>query len=228
LVVVVIMSTPRAVNRTFCLTLDSKQTVLYCQPVTDTNAPSKPAARERLLATAAELFYEEGVQSVGVDKVTERAGVTKASMYKIFGSKDGLVRAYLEQRHEQTKARMDAELADRFATPRDKLLGVFEVQGQVFSDRGFRGCAFVSASAEAQPGSSVEKATRDYRAWLHDLFLDLARQAGAEYPQSLAEQLTLLYDGAGISAWMDDNPKVALASGAIAKSLIDNAIPAPA
>jgi AcrR family transcriptional regulator len=162
------------------------------QGVTETNAPNKPAARERPLAAAAELFHEERVQSVGVDKVTERAGVTKASMYKIFGSKDGLVRAYLEQRHERTKTRMNAELADRFATPRDKLLGVFEVQGQVFGDPGFRGCVFVSASAEAQPGSGVENATRDYRAWLHDLFVDLARQAGAEprersFPRALRD-----------------------------------------
>jgi AcrR family transcriptional regulator len=196
--------------------------------VADNKVTSKPAARERLLAAAAELFYEAGVQSVGVDRVTEHAGVTKATMYKIFGSKDGLVRAYLEQRHERTKARMDAELAARFATPREKLLGVFEVQGQVFGDAGFRGCAFVSASAEAQPGSSVEQATREYREWLHDLFVDLAAQAGAGDPAVLAEQLTMLYDGAGISAWMDHNPKVALASRAVAKTLIDSAIPASA
>jgi AcrR family transcriptional regulator len=208
--------------------VDSKQNVLYCQGVVEPKEAGKPAARERLLAAASELFYKAGVQSVGVDRVTEHAGVTKATMYKIFGSKDGLVRAYLEQRHDETKARMDAELADRFATPREKLLGVFEVQGQVFGDPGFRGCAFISASAEAPPGSSVENATREYREWLHDLFVDLATQAGAKDPDVLAEQLTILYDGAGISAWMDHNPKVALASRAVAKSLIDSAIPASA
>ena len=57
------------------------------------------SARERLLAAADELFYEEGVHTVGVDRVIERAGVAKATLYSAFGSKDELIRAYLAARH---------------------------------------------------------------------------------------------------------------------------------
>src|SRR4029077_17013469 len=100
------------------------------------------SARERLLAAADELFYAEGVHTVGVDRIVERAGVAKASLYAIFGSKEGLVRAYLLARDDRTRERMARELAARFHTPRERLLGVFEVQGLSFTDPGFRGCPF--------------------------------------------------------------------------------------
>jgi hypothetical protein len=100
------------------------------------------------------------------------------------------------------------------------------VQGLSFTEPGFRGCAFVSASADAPAGGVVEQTAQDYRAWLHELFLDLARQAGATDPKSLAQQLVLLYDGAGISAWMDRDPSAETAARAIAAALIDAAIPA--
>src|SRR5271170_1082988 len=101
-----------------------------------------PSARERLLEAASELFYDEGVHTVGIDRVIERAGVAKASLYNTFGSKDQLVRAYLEGRHAQTSGRITRYL-ERYSDPRERLLGVFEAQGEMFADPGFRGCAFV-------------------------------------------------------------------------------------
>src|SRR3954469_17432650 len=97
-----------------------------------TAAPSPPAragalsARERLLAAADELFYAEGVHTVGIDRVIEHAGVAKASLYSSFGSKDGLIRAYLEGRHQRRRERLLAGL-ERYGNPRDRLLGVFDV-----------------------------------------------------------------------------------------------------
>src|ERR1700692_2485951 len=128
------------------------------------------SAPQRLLGAASELFYEEGVHTVGVDRIVERAGVAKATLYTLFGSKDGLVRAYLAARHDRTRERMTRELAVRSHAPRERLLGVFEVQGLSFTEPGFRGCAFVGANAESSPGSSVEEVTDDYRNWLRTLF----------------------------------------------------------
>jgi AcrR family transcriptional regulator len=142
--------------------------------------PSRASARERLLAAASELFYAEGVTSVGIDRVIEKAGVAKATLYNAFGSKDELVRAYLQARHAATRERMTRELAARYATPAERLVGVFEVQGLSFTDPAFRGCAFVSASAEARPGGAVEEESGTYRTWVHELFHDLAVEAGAK------------------------------------------------
>jgi AcrR family transcriptional regulator len=184
------------------------------------------AARARLLAAASELFYAEGVQSVGVDRVIEHAGVAKATLYSAFGSKEELVRAYLGARHAATRERMAAELASRYPTARERLLGVFEVQGLTFADPGFRGCAFISAKAEARPGGAVDEAAGEYRAWLHALFGGLALEAGATDPKGLARQLVLLYDGAGISAWLDRDPGAQDAARTAAAALVGAAIPA--
>jgi len=184
------------------------------------------AARARLLAAASELFYAEGVQSVGIDRVIDHAGVAKATLYSAFGSKDGLVRAYLQARHASTAERMARELQARYDTAKERLVGAFEVQGLSFTEPGFRGCAFVSASADAQPGGVVDQAAQDYRNWLHELFFDLAQQAGAKDAKLLAQQLVLLYDGAGISAWMDRDPSVQAAARSIAAALVDAAVPA--
>ena len=113
----------------------------------------------------------KGCISVGVDRVIERAGVAKATLYTVFGNKDGLVQAYLSTRHDRTREQMTRELAARYTTPRERLLGVFDVQGLAFTEPGFRGCAFVGASAEAAAGSSVEAVAEDARAWVRSLFL---------------------------------------------------------
>ncbi len=191
-----------------------------------TKAPSTPTARERLLAAANELFYAEGVHTVGIDRVIERAGVAKASLYNSFGSKDELVRAYLESRHQRTADRITRHLA-RYADPRDRLLSVFEAQGELFAEPGFRGCAFARASAES-PGELVEQATGDYRRWVHGLLTDLAAQAGAAAPDELGRQLHLLYDGAFLAARMDPDPAVAVSARAAAEILLDAALAADA
>jgi AcrR family transcriptional regulator len=191
-----------------------------------TEEVSAPAsARERLLAAASELFYAEGVHTVGVDRIVAHAGVAKATLYTLFGNKDGLVRAYLTERYDRTRERMIRELTGRYKTPRERLLGVFEVQGLMFVEPDFRGCAFVGANAEVTDGTSIEEVTESYRAWVRSLFLDLAIDSGAPDPERLAEQLVLLYDGAGISAWMDRNPGAARTSTSVALTLIDAAIP---
>jgi AcrR family transcriptional regulator len=166
------------------------------------------------------------VQTVGIDRVIEHAGVAKATLYSAFGSKEELVRAYLRARHDATRERMSRELAARYPTARERLVGVFEVQGLSFADPGFRGCAFVGAKAEARPGGAVDQVADEYRTWLHTLFADLARQAGAPEPKVLAQQLVLLYDGAGISAWMDRDPSAESAARAVAAAIVSAAIPA--
>ena len=176
-------------------------------------------ARERLLAAADELFYEEGVRTVGIDRVIERAGVAKATLYTAFGSKDELIRAYLQARHAARQERITRRLA-RYDTPRERLLGVFDVLGETIGEPGFHGCAFVNASAEARPGSAIEQVSDESRAWVRSLFAELGREAGAADPELLARRLALVYDGAVVSARMDRDPSAAAEARAIASALI--------
>ena len=181
---------------------------------------SGSSARERLLAAADELFYAEGVQSVGVERVLERAGVAKASLYNLFGNKEGLVLAYLQARHEGTTERLMAEV-DRHRDPRRRILAPFDVQAQVFAQPGFRGCAFASALAEAPLGGRVAVAANDFRSWVRNLFLTLSVDAGAPDPLELARQLHVIYDGGITAAWMDHDPSIASSSRVAAQSLLD-------
>ena len=87
------------------------------------------SARERLLAAANELFYEEGVHTVGIDRVIERAGVAKASLYSTFGSKEELVRAYLQARAEERQRRVAAVIA-KHAEPRAQILALYDYLGE--------------------------------------------------------------------------------------------------
>ncbi len=183
---------------------------------------TKQSARERLLAAATELFYAEGVQTVGIDRVIERAGVAKASLYNTFGSKENLVQAYLEGRHRATVDLL-RRTVERHSDPRERVLAVFDAQAEVFADPNFHGCAFITASAEAPDGGLIERAVDDFRAEMRGLLTDLARDAGAAEPAVLGRQLQMLYDGCGLAAQMDRDPDVAAQARAAAALLLDAA-----
>ncbi len=185
--------------------------------------PARPSARERLLAAANELFYNEGVHTVGIDRIIEQAGVAKASLYNTFGSKDELVRAYLESRHASL-ARRITRAVDRYQDPRDRLLAVFEAQAEMFAQPGYQGCAFARASAESHPGDLVEQATEAYRAWMRALLTELAEQAAVPGAGLLACQLHLLFDGSNQAARMDHDHGAASTARAAAAILLDAAL----
>ena len=184
---------------------------------------ARPAPRERLLTAANELFYAEGVQSVGIDRIIDRADVARASLYSTFGSKDELVRAYLERRMEISTARLRAAI-EAHTDPRERLLSVFDVQATLFGEAGFRGCAFNRATAEARPGSAAAEVPQAYRRWLQDLFEELAAAAGAPDPVLLGSQVHLLYDGGMLAASLDQNKTIAAAAKAAAGALLDAAL----
>ena len=185
-------------------------------------APSR--ARERLLAAADKLFYEEGVNTVGIDRVIDAAGVAKATLYASFGSKEALIVAYLQGRLERRQDRIRRALA-QIDSPRERILCVFDVLGWYINEPGFNGCAFMNASAESHPGSAVDDAARASRTWNRALFVDLAREAGVRDPERLAGQLVLLYDGALVSAHMDRDLDAAETAKATAAALLDAAQP---
>jgi AcrR family transcriptional regulator len=188
-------------------------------------AAERPSARDRLLAAADELFYAEGVHVVGVDRIVERAGVTKASLYNIFGSKDELVRAYLERHFLNRQNRIARILASQ-TTPRERILAVFAEVEDLLAGSAFRGCKFISAAAESGRGEPGEVVAEKYRAWLWSMFTDLADAAGARDAKQMGRQLFLLYDGAAIAARMDqDRGAAAKAVRSAVVALLDAAIP---
>jgi AcrR family transcriptional regulator len=179
--------------------------------------------RDRLLESASELFYAEGIQSVGINRVIEHADVAKDSLYRTFGSKEALVCAYLDGRRQQTLARLRAGVSGT-EDPIERLLTVFDVQAGLFRAPEFHGCAFAAAAAEAPRGGAVDAAVQSYRHDIHALFRELAAAAGAPDPALLASQLQLIYDGGGLAARMDHNPGIAAPARAAASALVSAAL----
>ncbi|WP_100486623.1 TetR/AcrR family transcriptional regulator [Sporolactobacillus pectinivorans] len=177
-------------------------------------------ARERLLSAASELFYREGIHTVGIDRILKQAGVAKATLYTSFGNKEGLIEAYLTRRKENWERNASNWLL-KYDTSKERILGVFDMLYQSFSHPGFHGCAFMNALAEEQSGSVVEKPTKAYRAAVRKKFQDLVQQLDINNSDVLVDHLVILYDGATINARMDHNADAALSAKEMAAVLID-------
>ncbi len=181
-------------------------------------------ARDRLVAAANELFYAEGIHTVGVDRIIEHAGVSRASFYNNFESKEQLIHTYLLGRHERTTFRLGEATAGP-AEPRQRILAAFDFQAAQFRQPDFNGCAFAAACTEVRAGGIIESDAAEFRRWIRTMFTDLADEAGAADPDALGRQLHLLYDGAGLTARMDRDPGIAAAARSAAEALLNAALP---
>jgi AcrR family transcriptional regulator len=173
-----------------------------------TKAAKRPSPRERLLAASDELFYRDGVHSTGIDAIIEKARVAKGSLYYNFGGKDELVAAYLRNRHDAWRRRVEAAQA-RTDDPNQKILAIFDAIADYVSLPEFRGCPFTNAAAEAPAGEAQQLAIKEYRDWLRQTFFKLAADTGVADSRALADALTVLYDGALATAEMNTGARAA-------------------
>lgn len=176
--------------------------------------------RRKLLAAADELFYNEGIHSVGIDRVIEKAGVAKGSLYYNFSGKDDLIKEYLFGRHASWTARIDAAVAAE-SDPKAKILAIFDVLGELFSQPDYRGCTFMNAVAEAPEGGPQLAAAATFRAWLHGMFNELVAPLDVSDPSLLSGQLVILYDGAVAAAQMDTSPGAAQTAKTLAAMVLE-------
>lgn len=180
----------------------------------------RPAPRERLLEAADRLFYERGICSVGVDQILKEADTARASLYTTFGSKEELVRAYLERRSLGWQATVAEVLPTRWTEPRDRIVGVFTLLTEWFAAPGYNGCPFINASAEAASGEAVAEVREQHRDWVRELFVELGREAAVGDPDALSAQLVLLYDGSMVGAQLDHGAAPGEAAQVAAATLI--------
>ncbi|HEY7720195.1 MAG TPA: TetR/AcrR family transcriptional regulator [Pedococcus sp.] len=188
-----------------------------------TSAPAAErvsAARERILETAFRLFYAKGIRAVGVDLIIAESGVAKATFYKHFPAKDDLVVAYLDKVDGVWSGQLRDAAAAAGPGPADQLVGLFDALGSACRREGYRGCAFINAAAESQPGTPVHERTVAHKAAVLAWVRGLAEQAGARDPEALARSLTLLLDGGLASGSLDASPEAPEAAKASARALV--------
>lgn len=177
-------------------------------------------ARGRLLDAAEALFYERGIQAVGMDEIRAESGVSLKRLYQCFPSKDVLVEAYLRRRDQRWRAAM-ADYVDRHAGADDRPLVMFDWLATWFCEPGFRGCAFINSLGELGASSpGVASAVRQHKQAVNDYIASLLDGLPADETTELAAQLLLLVDGATTTAAITGNPAVAKHARAAAETLV--------
>ena len=175
----------------------------------------KLSARERILNVASELFYHQGVRAVGIDTIIAAAGVAKMSLYRAFPSKDDLVAAYLERRNLEFWERWDRTVAAHPDDPRAQLEALLDAITRRTVSEAYRGCPFLNTATEF-PGSALpaDAVIRAHKHRVNERLRAMAERAGVRDPQTLADQLQLVIDGAYTAgqALGADGPAKALAS----------------
>ncbi len=159
-----------------------------------------PSVRERLLNTAADLFYREGIRAVGVDLVVERTGVAKTSLYRHFPSKDDLVAAVLERDDASYWSHWDRVALEAGPDPAAELHAHVQWIAMYIGRPEFRGCAFLNAVTEL-PGAEhpARKIALRHKAELHRRVAALTTRLGVRDAEGVADQLVLLIDGAYVN-----------------------------
>ena len=183
--------------------------------------------RERIVAAATKLFYAEGIRSVSLDAVAEKAGLTKRTLYYHFDSKDDLVAAYLEARDQPNLAQFKRWFAETEGGPAEKTQGIFSSLARSARHPKWKGCGFLRTAAELAnlPGHPAMKIgaahKKRFEAWLDQTF-EAAGLAGAP---TLARQVILLLDGAFATVLLNRDPTYIETAGEAAATLINAAMP---
>jgi len=164
------------------------------------------SARERILEAAYELFSRHGLQSVGINTVVARSGVTKRTLYRHFASKDDLVVEFLRLREERwTKSWLQGEVEQRASQPTERLLAIFDVFHEWFQRDDLEGCSFINVLLEVEDRESpVRQATGEHLAEIRVFLAQLAEEAGIERPDDFARRWHILMKGSIVSAQEGD------------------------
>jgi AcrR family transcriptional regulator len=179
--------------------------------------------RERIVAAAARLFYNEGIRAASVDAIAEKAGVTKKTLYYHFRSKDDLIAAYLESRDQPTLDLYAGWFNETPGSAADKIRGMFSELARSADTAKWKGCGFQRTAAELAntPGHPALKAgaahKKRFEAWLAEA---LGRE-GIDNAAGVARSIVVLLDGAAAVMLVHRDPAYVVAAGAVAASLVE-------
>ena len=159
---------------------------------------------DHILEVASDLFYEHGINNVGISRIISDAGVAKMTLYSHFDSKEALLVDYLENRSREWVDWYKRQLYKMPLTPMDRLLSSFDVLDTWFTSKRYRGCLVANAIIElADHRHPVHEVKREYYASIKAMYLTLAREADLHDGEYVAEQLFVLLREAMMAAYLD-------------------------
>ncbi|MET4781977.1 TetR/AcrR family transcriptional regulator [Glaciihabitans sp. UYNi722] len=170
-----------------------------------THKASSAPAKRRILETANTLFYGDGIRSVGVDRLISESGVTKATFYKHYGSKDRLIVEYITGRDLMIREFIETIIANA-PTPEHSILALVDMIVTAIEGPGFRGCPFINAASEfTDPRHPVRQVVADHREWYAERVGDVFRAAGHPLPGDAGDEFILARDGAMTGGYAGDS-----------------------
>ena len=152
-----------------------------------------------MLEAATLVFYQRGLDGVGIAELCSSVGASKETLYRHFGSKDGLIEAVLEARSDRISRWIRSAAEDAGDDPAAQLSAVFEVLGEWYSEPEFRGCAIMNAATQRHVEPARAIAVRHLDRYL-ELFTEIATAAGVVDPALVGRQLLMLLEGATVVA----------------------------
>ncbi|MDS7596986.1 TetR/AcrR family transcriptional regulator [Agrobacterium tumefaciens] len=174
---------------------------------------------DQILKTASALFYREGIRAVGIDRIIDEANVAKATLYRHFPSKDHLVAAYLQARHNGVIRSLE-EVRQAAGTPREQIRVIFERLHEKADSPEFRGCAFALAVAEHGDSERVVSVARHHKTKVREIFNAIMARV-ANRPEQAAAHLALLYEGALATVAVGRDPQAVLVARDCALQVFD-------
>ena len=177
--------------------------------------------KQRVLETADRLFYAEGVRGVGIDRIIAESGIAKASFYRFFSSKDGLITEWIEMRDAMWRQSFSESLEKLAPESIDRPLAIFDVLYTRFKNPAFRGCAFLNTIIElARADHPAAEAARAHKRAVTLLIGGYLDKAGYSASYDIAVLFMQLIDGALITALRDQAPEAALRAKHLATLLL--------
>lgn len=168
-------------------------------PVAKGTSLDPDRTRATMLEAAGVVFYQRGLDGVGVAELCSSVGASKETLYRHFGSKDGLIEAVLQARSDRISRWMRKAVEAAGEDPVARLTAVFEVLGDWYEEPDFRGCAIVNAATQRHLEPARTIVARHLDRYL-DLFTGIATAAGIADPGKVGRQLLMLLEGATVLA----------------------------
>jgi AcrR family transcriptional regulator len=188
-----------------------------------------PGTRDRILETAANLFYEHGIHGVGQQQLVAACGCGKNLLYREFASKDDLVVAYLERCRQEWAVTFDQVTRPLVDDPADQLVAVVRVAADHVAAPGYRGCPFLNVHAEfPDPTHPAHRIAVEHRADVRAHIRRLAEQARVGEPETLADRIMLIVDGVYANGAVLGTGGAATAAIAFAEEIVRVATSSPA
>ena len=183
----------------------------------------KSDARQRIVQTAERLFYAEGVRSVGIDRIIAESEVAKMTLYNHFESKDDLILSVLQYREEKFDDMFRRWMQRHQKKGMDRLEAFFAALKQWFKSPGFRGCAFINATAElADPQHGGAQFSAQHKQRFGQLLKEIITDTAGAKAASVAPAVYLLVEGAIVTAVMQQSAKPADVARDAALALVKN------